>query len=78
VSSPSQVWVGGPLEAFASGFVDELGGLGYTAVAAVFQLQLMAHASRWLEAADLVPDALTREVVERLWRSVVPLATRTT
>jgi len=53
------------LEAFAPGFVEELRGLGYTPVAAVFQLQLMAHASRWLEAAGLGPDVLTRDVVER-------------
>jgi hypothetical protein len=59
------VWVRGPLEAFASGFSDELRGVGYSPVAAVFQLQLMAHASRWLDAAGLGPDALTRDVVER-------------
>ena len=65
MSSPSQVLVRGPLEAFAPGFADELRGLGYTPVSAVFQLQLMAHASRWLDAAGLGPDALARDVVER-------------
>ncbi|MBA2440114.1 MAG: tyrosine-type recombinase/integrase [Thermoleophilaceae bacterium] len=65
MSSPSQVRVRGPLEAFAPGFADELRGLGYTPVSAVFQLQLMAHASRWLREAGLGPDALTGDVVER-------------
>jgi len=65
VSSPSKVRVRGPLEAFAPGFADELRGLGYTPVSAVFQLQLMAHASRWLREAGLGSDALTGDVVER-------------
>ncbi len=65
MSSSSQVRVRGPLEAFAPGFAEELRGLGYTPVAAVFQLQLMAHASRWLDATGLGPDALTSDVVER-------------
>lgn len=65
MTSPSQVRVRGPLEAFVPGFVEELGGLGYTPVAAVFQLQLMAHASRWLEAAGVGLDALTSDIVER-------------
>lgn len=65
MSSPSQVRVRGPLESFASGFADELRGVGYTPVAAAFQLQLMAHASRWLDAAGVGPDALTRDVIER-------------
>ncbi|MGI9097326.1 MAG: hypothetical protein ACR2H2_02330 [Solirubrobacteraceae bacterium] len=53
------------MEAFAPGFADELRGLGYTPVSAVFQLQLMANASRWLDAAALGPDALMSDVVER-------------
>ena len=65
MSNPSQVQVRGPLEAFAPGFADELRGLGYTPVAAAFQLQLMAHASRWLHVAGLGPDALASDVVER-------------
>jgi integrase/recombinase XerD len=65
VSNPSQVRVRGVLEAFAPGFAGELRGLGYTPVAATFQLQLMAHASRWLDAAGLGPDAVTSDVVER-------------
>lgn len=62
---PSLVLVGGPLEPFAPGFVAELRGLGYKPVSAVFQLQLVAHASRWLEVERLGPEALTPPVVER-------------
>ena len=65
MSSRSKVRVRGPLEVFAPGFSDELRGLGYTPVSAVFQLQLMAHASRWLREAGLGSDALTGDVVER-------------
>jgi len=63
---PSRVQVSGPLEPFSPGFAGELRRLGYKPVAVVFQLQLMAHASRWLETEGLGADALTREVVERL------------
>lgn len=62
---PSQVGVGGPLEPFASGFGAELGRVGYSPVAACFQLQLMAHASRWLEASDLDAGGLSVDAVER-------------
>ncbi|HEX5925336.1 MAG TPA: site-specific integrase, partial [Baekduia sp.] len=55
----------GPLEVFASGFAAELARLGYRRVPVVFQLQLMAHASRWLGREGLGPDNLTSEVVER-------------
>ena len=47
---PSRVRVRGPLEVFAPGFAAELGRVGYRRVPVVFQLQLMAHASRWLES----------------------------
>jgi integrase/recombinase XerD len=62
---PSRVRVSGPLEMFASGFADELARLGYRRVPVVFQLQLMAHASRWLQREGLGVDGLTSEVVER-------------
>src|SRR3954466_11435883 len=62
---PSRVRVSGPLEVFASGFVAELARLGYRRTPVVFQLQLMAHASRWLLREGLGADALTSEVVER-------------
>lgn len=66
MKDPSRVRVSGPLEPFAAGFAGELGRLGYKRVSIVFQLELMAHASRWLEAEGLGADALTREVVEGL------------
>jgi hypothetical protein len=42
----SRVRVSGPLEVFASGFAAELARLGYRRIPTVFQLQLMAHATR--------------------------------
>jgi integrase/recombinase XerD len=62
---PSRVQVRGPLEDFAAGFAMELQAVGYRRVPVVFQLQLMAHASRWLEEQGLLAGALTSEVVER-------------
>ena len=62
---PSRVQVRGPLEGFAAGFAVELRAVGYQRVPVVFQLQLMAHASRWLEEEGLLAGALTSEVVER-------------
>jgi site-specific recombinase XerD len=62
---PSRVRVSGPLEVFASGFAAELARLGYRRVPVVFQLQLMAHASRWLGREGLGAGELTSEVVER-------------
>jgi len=62
---PSQVRVSGPLEVFAPGFAAELVRVGYRRVPIVFQLQLMAHASRWLSRERLGADALTTEVVQR-------------
>ena len=46
--SPSRVRVSGPLEAYATGFREELSTLGYSARSATGHLQLMAHLSRWL------------------------------
>jgi integrase/recombinase XerD len=62
---PSRVRVSGPLEVFAAGFFSELARLGYRRTPATFQLQLMAHVSRWLEREGLGADQLTGEVVER-------------
>lgn len=62
---PSRVRVSGPLEAFASGFAEELARLGYRRTPATFQLQLAAHASRLLQREGLGADGLTSEVVER-------------
>ena len=62
---PSRVRVSGPLEVFASGFVAELARLGYRRTPATFQLQLMAHVSRWLQSEGLGAGELSSEVVER-------------
>jgi integrase/recombinase XerD len=62
---PSRVRVSGPLEVFAAGFAAELARLGYRRTPATFQLQLMAHASRWLQREGLDAHELTSEVVER-------------
>lgn len=62
---PSRVRVSGPLGVFASGFAAELARLGYRRTPATFQLQLMAHASRWLHGEGLGAGELTSEVVER-------------
>lgn len=62
---PSRVRVVGPLEPFGPGFAAELGGVGYKRVSIVFQLQLMAHVSRWLEAQGQGADALSAGAAER-------------
>ncbi len=43
----------GPLAPYASGFYRELRSRGYTHLSAVWQLRLMAHASRWLAGQGL-------------------------
>lgn len=65
MQNPSRVRMRGPLEVFAAGFAAELQRLGYRRVPITFQLQLMAHASRWLQGEGLGADALRTEVVER-------------
>src|SRR5215813_6180410 len=55
---PSRVRVTGPLQQYAPGFVTELARLGYKPKAAAFQVQLMAHLSRWMDAGRLEPVGL--------------------
>lgn len=62
---PSRVRVSGPLEVFAAGFTAELASVGYRRTPIAFQLQLMAHASRWLHSEELGAEELTSDVVER-------------
>jgi integrase/recombinase XerD len=62
---PSRVRVSGSLEVFASGFAAELARLGYRPTPITFQLQLMAHASRWLAREGIGAGELSSEVVER-------------
>jgi len=59
------VRLSGPLEPFAPGFAAELASVGYSPVAASFQMQLMAHASRWLDGEGLDGGGLTVETVAR-------------
>ena len=59
---PSRVRVAGPLAPYAAGFRRALARQGYALNAASNQLQLMAHASRWLENAGL--DAAQRRGAE--------------
>lgn len=84
---PSRVRISGPLEVFAAGFTAELERLGYRRTPASFQLQLMAHVSRWLEGEGLGADGLASEIVGRFledrraagytdritWRAMAPL-----
>jgi len=60
-----KVRIAGPLVPFAAGFSGELARLGYTALSARLQLQLMAHVSHWLASERLDAAALTPAVVER-------------
>jgi integrase/recombinase XerD len=85
MSRPSRVRVTGPLAPFAAGFRQELAWQGYTLHSAGNQLQLMAHASRWLDAQELGVDELTparvkeflahrRDAGYRLWLSAKAMA----
>lgn len=65
MSDPSRVQVTGPLSAYVAGFGDELVRRGYRPDAAAGQLQLMAHASRWLAEQGLAAGDLSAVEVER-------------
>ncbi|MGI8946732.1 MAG: tyrosine-type recombinase/integrase [Ornithinimicrobium sp.] len=82
---PSRVRVTGPLAPHAAGFGQDLAGQGYTPHSASYQLQLMAHASRWLASRGLGVEELTAVNVEafleqrraegyRLWLSAKAMA----
>lgn len=87
MARPSRVRVTGPLAPYAAGFRGELERVGYRPNAASNQLQLMAHASRWLDSQGFGVQDLTPERVEeflahrraegyRLWlsaKAMVPL-----
>ena len=53
MTDPSRVRISGPLQPFLSGFATELVRQGYTPRSLLTQLNLLAHASRWLHARDL-------------------------
>jgi integrase/recombinase XerD len=65
MSDPWRARVSGPLAPYAPGFVGELLGAGYRPVSASFQLQLMAHLSRWMQANALATGALSAGELER-------------
>jgi len=64
VGVASGVGVGGPLAAFASGFVEDLIARGYRPGTAADQLRLMADVSRWLGERGLGAGDLTVSVTE--------------
>lgn len=64
MSRPSRVRATGPLAPYTTGFRQELVRQGYTAHSASNQLQLMAHASRWLASSGLGVEALSPSRVE--------------
>jgi integrase/recombinase XerD len=63
--APERVRVSGPLASFADGFREHLVEQGYSLWSAQFQLLLVAHLSRWMEAERLEVGQLTPPVVER-------------
>lgn len=63
MKDPSRARVRGPLSAYAHGFVAELSRLGYTPLSATFQMQVMAHLSRWLEGERLEVASLDSSTV---------------
>ncbi len=67
-----------PLEPYATEFLRELGRQGYTAHSASNQLQLIAHASRWLASRGLDVGDLTPARVEQFLEARRALRTETT
>lgn len=61
---PSRVRVTGPMQPYACGFREELARQGYTPHSATNQLQLMAHAGRWLAGRELGVGELSPALVE--------------
>lgn len=59
MSEPCGVRVAGPLVPYVEGFWAKLAERGYTPMSATFQVQLMAHVSRWLVGEGLQPEDLT-------------------
>jgi len=59
---PLSVQVSGPLAPFKEGLATELERSSYLPIGASFQLQLMTHASRWLQENGLDAGALSVDV----------------
>ncbi len=58
---PGSVRVGGPVQAYARGFWDELERQGFRPLSILRHLRLLAHLGRWLEAKRLGVQDLTDE-----------------
>lgn len=63
-AAPDRVRVVGPLAPFADRFLSYLVEQGYSLRSAQFQLQFLAHVSRWLDAVGRDVSGLTAEAVE--------------
>jgi integrase/recombinase XerD len=63
ISDPPGVRFSGPLTPLAAGLAAELADVGYAPTTAEGHLRLAAHLSRWLQARDLEPSALTGSVL---------------
>jgi integrase/recombinase XerD len=62
--APDRVRVVGPLAPFADGFLTYLVERGYSLRSAQFQLQFLAHVSRWLDVGGRDVSGLTADGVE--------------
>jgi site-specific recombinase XerD len=65
MGNPSRVKVTGPLVGYAAGFREALGAEGYRPNSVSYQLQLLAHVSRWMASEELQAGDLTPECVEQ-------------
>jgi integrase/recombinase XerD len=63
--APGRVRASGPLTPFVDGFCAHLLEQGYSPWTAQFQLQFLAHVSRWLESEGLGVSGLTPQAVDR-------------
>lgn len=63
------VEVSGPLEPLAEGFARELSKRGYSRLSAANQLRVFAFVSRWLEQAELGPEALAAKEIAAILRA---------
>lgn len=64
MAGPLRVQICGPLKRYVDGFGAELARQGYTRISARYQLQLMAHVSRWLADKGLDSTGLTPATIE--------------
>jgi site-specific recombinase XerD len=65
---PSRVWVTGPLEPFAEGFIAVLEEAGYRPAAAAVQVRVLAHLSRWMHDEGVAAGGLREPELEQFGR----------